>query len=110
MKFYLEIDNPSEFSDLNNLLQFKEIKKIMATVTEIKTATADLLAKVNADDALIASIAADVAAIKAALDAAIANGADPAVLQGISDDLAAVNVSLDRQTAAEQAVDASAKV
>jgi hypothetical protein len=81
------------------------LRTIMATLNEVK----DLAAKVSADidtklaakDAQIADIqtkltaceAADVA-LKAQLDAALANAADPAVVQSIADTLTAADAKL----------------
>lgn len=76
----------------------------MVTVAELKTTTEALKAQVDADDALIAQIAAGVDAIQQKLADAIAAGGSPAQLQAIADDLASVQASLTRQAASEQAV------
>lgn len=82
----------------------QKVDSIMVTVADIKAATEALKAQVDADDALIASIAAGVDTIQQKLADAIASGGNPVVLQAIQDDLDTVKASLTRQTAAEQAV------
>lgn len=90
----------------------RKVDHIMPTLAEIRASMDATLAKVTADDDVIASIATFVTDIKAQnvdlkkqIDDLIAAGsASPAELQALSDTLGTINTKLDAQAVAEAAV------